>query len=271
MLDLLKARLRQGYRTTDFPHASGRLPERFRGRPVLDPARCPEGCHACADACPTGAIAVDRRLTPRPGRVPLLPGLRGGLPHRRHRLHAGVSGCASTPREGLVLGTTAAVPSWQAPQGAMKRLFGRSLKLRQVSRRRVQRLRGRPDGLGNVGFDLGRFGIQFVASPRHADGIVVTGPVTRNMADALRDTYEAVPTPKLVIAVGRLRAVRRPLRRRRRRARTACPTTSPWTSTSPAVRPIRSPSSMVCCASWAASRTGGCMADRLARFEPTEE
>ena len=56
--------------------------------------------------------------------------------------------------------------------------------------------------LSNVVFDLGRFGIQFVASPRHADGIVVTGPVTPNMAAALRETWAAVPDPKIVIAVG---------------------------------------------------------------------
>ncbi len=56
--------------------------------------------------------------------------------------------------------------------------------------------------LGTVVFDLGRFGIQFVASPRHADGIVVTGPVTENMRSALLETYAAMPAPKLVIAVG---------------------------------------------------------------------
>ena len=51
-------------------------------------------------------------------------------------------------------------------------------------------------------FDLGRFGIQFVASPRHADGLLVTGPVTRNMAAALEKTYAAIPTPRIVIVVG---------------------------------------------------------------------
>jgi Ni,Fe-hydrogenase III small subunit len=56
--------------------------------------------------------------------------------------------------------------------------------------------------LSTVVFDLGRFGIQFVASPRHADGIVITGPVTENMRSALLDTYAAIPPPKLVIAVG---------------------------------------------------------------------
>ena len=56
--------------------------------------------------------------------------------------------------------------------------------------------------LNTVVFDLGRFGIQFVASPRHADGLLITGPVTKNMVLAVRKTYEATPTPKIVIAVG---------------------------------------------------------------------
>jgi Ni,Fe-hydrogenase III small subunit len=56
--------------------------------------------------------------------------------------------------------------------------------------------------LGTVGWDLGRFGIQFVASPRHADGLLMTGPVTENMRLALEKTYAAVPSPKIVIAVG---------------------------------------------------------------------
>jgi Ni,Fe-hydrogenase III small subunit len=56
--------------------------------------------------------------------------------------------------------------------------------------------------LGTIAFDLGRFGVQFVASPRHADGLLITGPVTENMKLALEKTYEAVPPPKIVIAVG---------------------------------------------------------------------
>ena len=56
--------------------------------------------------------------------------------------------------------------------------------------------------LSTVGWDLGRFGIQFVASPRHADGLLITGPVTQNMELALKKTYDAVPEPKIVIAVG---------------------------------------------------------------------
>ena len=85
---------------------------------------------------------------------------------------------------------------------ASRRLFGRSLKLRQVSAGGCNACEADTNVLGTVAWDLGRFGIQFVASPRHADGLLVTGPVPENMRLALQKTYEAVPGPKLVIAVG---------------------------------------------------------------------
>jgi Ni,Fe-hydrogenase III small subunit len=84
----------------------------------------------------------------------------------------------------------------------LRQLFGRSLKLRQVSAGGCSGCEAELTALGNVVFDLSRFGVEFVASPRHADGIVVTGPVTDNMERALRETYAAVPSPRLVIAVG---------------------------------------------------------------------
>ena len=84
----------------------------------------------------------------------------------------------------------------------MRRLFGRSLKLRQVSAGGCGACEAELTALGNVVFDLSRFGIQFVASPRHADGLLITGPVTRNMSEALRIAYAAVPTPRIVIAAG---------------------------------------------------------------------
>jgi Ni,Fe-hydrogenase III small subunit len=84
----------------------------------------------------------------------------------------------------------------------LRNLFGRSLRLRQVSAGGCAACEADTNVLGTIGWDLGRFGIQFVASPRHADGLLITGPVSRNMELALRKTYEAVPPPKLVIAVG---------------------------------------------------------------------
>jgi Ni,Fe-hydrogenase III small subunit len=84
----------------------------------------------------------------------------------------------------------------------MRKLFGRSLKLRQVSAGGCNGCEADVNVLGTIAFDLGRFGIQMVASPRHADGLLITGPVTENMRLALKKTYDAVPSPKIVVAVG---------------------------------------------------------------------
>jgi len=95
-----------------------------------------------------------------------------------------------------------AAPISVAAERDVRRLFGRSLKLRQVSAAGCNACEADVNVLNTVVFDLGRFGIQFVASPRHADGLLITGPVSKNMAEALRKTYEATPAPKIVIAVG---------------------------------------------------------------------
>jgi Ni,Fe-hydrogenase III small subunit len=90
----------------------------------------------------------------------------------------------------------------QALDRKSRALFGRSLKLRQVSAAGCNGCEAEINVLNTIVFDLGRFGIQVVASPRHADGLLITGPVSKNMLLALRKTYDAVPAPKLVIAVG---------------------------------------------------------------------
>jgi len=82
------------------------------------------------------------------------------------------------------------------------RVLGRALRLREVCAGSCNGCDLDTNVLNTVGWDLSRFGVQFVASPRHADGLLVTGPVTRNMEYALLDTYRAVPKPKIVIALG---------------------------------------------------------------------
>ena len=82
------------------------------------------------------------------------------------------------------------------------RLFGRSLHIRQVDAGSCNGCELEISGLTGPHYDLERFGLHFVASPRHADCLLVTGPVTRNMAEALRRTWDATPDPKLVIAAG---------------------------------------------------------------------
>jgi Ni,Fe-hydrogenase III small subunit/Pyruvate/2-oxoacid:ferredoxin oxidoreductase delta subunit len=201
MLDVLLARLQQGHRTSAYPAQPPTLPDRFRGLPVIDASKCPEGCRDCAAACPTNAIALTGagvRLDL--GRCLFCTDCMEACPQnaihytQEHRL-------ATRTRDDLVL-EQQTLELAGALDEKSRRLFGRSLKLRQVSAGGCNACEADLNVLGTVVFDLGRFGIQFVASPRHADGIVVTGPVSENMRSALLDTYAAVPAPKLVIAVG---------------------------------------------------------------------
>jgi Ni,Fe-hydrogenase III small subunit len=84
----------------------------------------------------------------------------------------------------------------------IRAIVGRALNIREVDAGSCNGCEGEIIALNNPYYDLERFGIHFVASPKHADMLLVTGPVTRNMAEAVRHTYEATPTPKLVVAVG---------------------------------------------------------------------
>ena len=85
---------------------------------------------------------------------------------------------------------------------AVRKHFGRSLHIRQVDPGSCNGCEIEIGGLNSPYYDLERFGLHFVASPRHADCLLVTGPVTKNMEDALRRTYDATPDPKIVVAVG---------------------------------------------------------------------
>ena len=90
----------------------------------------------------------------------------------------------------------------RAIQEAARKRFGRSLHIREVDPGSCNGCEIEINGMNSPYYDLERFGLQFVASPRHADCLLVTGPVTRNMADPLKRTYDATPDPKIVIAVG---------------------------------------------------------------------
>src|SRR6187399_3275348 len=85
---------------------------------------------------------------------------------------------------------------------AAKRRLGRSLSIREVDAGSCNGCELEIHALQNAFYDLERFGLKFVASPRHADVLLVTGPVTRNMREALERTYQATPDPKWVVAVG---------------------------------------------------------------------
>lgn len=203
MLNILRTRLHQGHRTIRFPDEEPTLPPRFRGRPVLDASRCPEGCRACVDRCPTQAItATSDRLALDMGRCLFCAECAAACPEGAIALSSEFR-LAERIRDRLVVRSDApTAPQALALAGELRRLFGRSLKLRVVSAGGCNACEAEVNVLGTIVFDLGRFGIQYVASPRHADGLLITGPVTRNMREALRKTYEAVPEPRIVIAVG---------------------------------------------------------------------
>ena len=201
MLDVILARFQQGHRTSAYPGETPTLPDRFRGVPMIDCSKCSNGCRDCADACPTNAIAIDgAHVQLDLGKCLFcnecaLACPEGAIEHSPdYRL-------ATRGRDDLVF-EGRALKLAEALDDKSRRLFGRSLKLRQVSAAGCNACEADLNVLGTVVFDLGRFGVQFVASPRHADGIVVTGTVSENMREALLATWAAVPAPKLVIAVG---------------------------------------------------------------------
>lgn len=166
-------RLKQGFRTLSYPKEIPSLPQRFRGKPnvPLDMGECLFN-EDVKTACPNKAAVYSQDFR-----------------------------MAVSRREDLVLkGHELKLAA--ALDEKMRRVFGRSLKLREICAGSCGGCDAEIQAMGNVVFDLSRFGIQFVASPRHADGLMITGPITKNMELALKKSYEAVAYPKIVIAVG---------------------------------------------------------------------
>jgi Ni,Fe-hydrogenase III small subunit/Pyruvate/2-oxoacid:ferredoxin oxidoreductase delta subunit len=201
MIKALLARVQQKHRTIPFSRTEPVLPERFRGRPVIHPDCCTPGCTRCIDGCPVHAVQKENNaLSIDLGRCLFCGQCVQTCPSnaieftRDWRL-------AARNRTDLNI-CSPVMQQARAIDQAIQRILGRSLKLRQVSAGGCNACEADTNVLSTVVFDLGRFGIQFVASPRHADGLLITGPVSENMKLALQKTYEAVPDPKIVIAVG---------------------------------------------------------------------
>ena len=196
MFDFIRTRLQQGKRTVPFPEGAGDLPERFRGLPVLHPQPCSN-----AGQLPSSLLTTDALGEPALdiGACLFSPEeagctAAGTIEFTRDYRLATSSRAPTTGRSEIELA--------HALDAEMRRLFGRSLRLRSVVAGSCGGCEAELVALGNVVFDLARFGVQFVASPRHADGIVITGTINRNMRAALQRTYEATPAPRIVIAVG---------------------------------------------------------------------
>jgi Ni,Fe-hydrogenase III small subunit/NAD-dependent dihydropyrimidine dehydrogenase PreA subunit len=201
VLRSIVARLQQGHRTIPFPPEGAATSDRFRGLPVLDPSKCGEGCRDCAEACPTDAVLLGEEGPQIDlGRCLFCVECMEACPEGAIRATQDYR-LATRTREELILGRDGLALARSLDEKS-RRLFGRSLALREVSAGGCNGCEAEVNVLGTIVFDLARFGVRFVASPRHADGLLVTGPVTENMRLALRKTYEAVPHPRLVVAVG---------------------------------------------------------------------
>ncbi len=206
MFGIIKERLHQKFRTLDYPFTMPQLSPRYMGRPTIAAGECPAGCQACHDACPTRAITLQAErdsegIALDMGRCLFCGACAAACPRKaitftqEHRV-------ASPTRAGLIITPqTPDMPAQRSPARDLS-LFARSLKFRQVSAAGCGACEADCNVLGTLVYDMGHFGLDFVASPRHADGLVVTGPVSENMRAALLDTCAAVPEPRVVIAVG---------------------------------------------------------------------
>lgn len=234
MLRILKRALTTRAATNAYPAIVAEPPDGFRGKPVIDFARC-TACDKCAAACPTDAIAVESQkgsntvgagekiLALNYGECIFCGECEVACPEAIHLTKefqlATLNKGELTTRALFMVnhdGDFAFVEVLaQTPSGGgsleeiggkvrenVRRLFGRSLHIREVDAGSCNGCEVEITSLNNPVYDIERFGVHFVASPRHADMLLVTGPVTRNMEIALRQTYEATPDPKLVVAAG---------------------------------------------------------------------
>lgn len=177
------------------------LTEEFRGRPELSQTGDTEALRQAAALCPTGALSADPPALDL-GRC-LFCGECARTAPRNVRFTNDYR-IGSPTREGLVVrpGDRCVKFDREAVRPEIGRCFGRALQLREVCAGGDASVEMELNATGNVNFDLGRYGIGFTASPRHADGVVLSGPITANMAEALEICYDAVAEPKILVACG---------------------------------------------------------------------
>lgn len=203
MFELLKLRI-QHNRPVIKDLRRAEINPAFRGFPLLNAESCRGTCPDCGDVCPTGALALNP-LRLDLGKCIFCGECERSCPGQAVRFSPAYR-IGATRRGALVVNAGQRPEDFPGQAIAARKeihsLFGCSLKLRQVSAGGCNGCEMELAACGNVNFDMGRFGIDFVASPRHADGLVITGPLTRNMSPALKDAYRSVSEPKIVILTG---------------------------------------------------------------------
>jgi Ni,Fe-hydrogenase III small subunit/formate hydrogenlyase subunit 6/NADH:ubiquinone oxidoreductase subunit I len=229
MFKIIQKTIATGIVTTKYPGEPAQISERFRGRPSFDFEKWKDARPA-AEVCPTGAISVSdegdsRKVTVDYG-LCIFCGLCAEASSDRAVRITQEFELASADRRNLILTAEYSLHTdcthrelravhrrlgdieadvervGQKAREKIQKLLRRSLAIREVDAGSCNGCELEIVALNNPVYDLERFGIQFVASPRHADMLLVTGPVTRNMELALLKTYRAMPEPKVVVAVG---------------------------------------------------------------------
>lgn len=231
MFEILRQSLKTGIVTEPWSASGAPSASRFgRGRPEIDFANWNDARPA-AQACPTGALSYrdqDARRTavldlgkctfcglcaeadpaismsricdlaaPRRDDLVTTASYEINADGSHRRLLQGQPGPAR-----LAVPATGLEPIGVELSSTVRRVLGRSLHIREVDAGSCNGCEVEINGLNSPVYDIERFGVHFVASPRHADLLLVTGPVSRNMELALRKTYDAMPDPRLVVAVG---------------------------------------------------------------------
>jgi Ni,Fe-hydrogenase III small subunit len=199
MLENLKILLHQGKQFIP-DVTTAEVPGIFRGRPVISREQVNE--EELAAVCPTDAIGTSP-VSIDLGRCTFCGECALAFPEKirftkDYRLSTNV-------RDRLVIregedGPVEVDDRLVRPE--IRRVLGDSLKLRQVSAAGDNSAEWELNAANNVQFDMSRYGIEFVASPRHADGVVITGPISENMAEPLQICYDAIPQPKIIVLAG---------------------------------------------------------------------
>lgn len=199
MFESVKLRILQGDPIIHDVHNAS-MPERYRGRPVIGKEKCPEGCSECSAICPVNAIETNPVRIDL-GKCTFCPLCETHCP--RKKLHfSNDYHMASDTRDSLIVTAETVKITPEKVSEKIRSYFGRSLKLRQIAAGSCGGCECELNALDNVNFNIGRYGIDFVASPRHADGVVITGVLSDNMSQAVDLCYDAVPNPKIIIVCG---------------------------------------------------------------------
>ena len=202
MFETLKIKIYNGKQyIKDIPNAQMR--EQFRGFPVIKNVEGVDNSNL-ENICPTNALKLNP-ISIDMGKCTFCGKCQNACQNEEIKF-TNFYKLSSTNRESLIITEDITLENYEEcaikVRKEIKSVFSRSLKLRQVSAGGCNGCEMELNACSNVNFDMGRFGIDFVASPRHADGIVITGPISKNMAYALENCYNSVPNPKLVILCG---------------------------------------------------------------------